>query len=422
MKKSLWLFNIAIRYLLSKKSAFWIILISIFGIMLGVTILILVLSIMNGSQLIYYENSQEILAYHIRIDGNDDYDSLNQFVAQLKQKIPQIAFAHLFFETQGMLVNSRGKQIFILVRGVDSNLLEKDFRLRPYLTISSGEWNLNEKNNIILGSDMRTALSVPVDSELIFYSLAKKAANNFEELKQPLNLKGVYETDWRLGIDSTLAFVPIDSYDLLAAGSKYKIGIKLYHSHLDHKVIERIKAMGLDPDWTISSWRDYNRAFFGALRMEKTVMMLLVFLIFLVFAVNTYNGLNRLIFDKKEELGILRAMGTTPFQVRMIFVFQGLFIAFVGTFLGSLLGLFITQNIQYLYKIFESLKEEIAFYVAPQNYSYYNWNVENFTPPRILFIDLVVINSIALSITFLSALLASHKIGKLKPAEVLRNE
>lgn len=422
MKHSPWLASVAIRYLFSKRSAFWIIFISIIGIMLGVSILIFVLSIMNGSQLIYYETSQEILAYHIRIDGNEDAKSLEQFVQRLQMEIPQIAFAHLFFETQGMLVNNHGKQLFILVRGVDKELLSHDFRLSSYLKISSGEWNLNESNHIILGSDMRAALSLPVDSEIHFYSLARKSASSYEELKIPLVVKGIYETDWRLGIDSTLAFVPLDSYSALAPSAEYKIGIKLHHSHLDHQVIQQIKAMGMDPSWTVSGWREYNPAFFGALRMEKTVMMLLVFLIFLVFAVNTYNGLNRLIFDKKEELGILRAMGATPFQVRMIFVLQGIFIAFVGSLLGSLLGLFITQNIQYLHRIFGALQEEIAFHFTPQNYSYYNWNVENFTAPRLIYKDLLIINSIALTISFLAALLASHKIGRIKPAEVLRNE
>ena len=115
MKKSSlsWILLLAIRFLNSKRSSFWILLISIVGIVLGIAILLVIMSIMNGSQLIFYENSQEILSYHIQIECGSDYDEVINFTKTIQENVSGATVVQPYFETQGMLVNENGKQLFI---------------------------------------------------------------------------------------------------------------------------------------------------------------------------------------------------------------------------------------------------------------------------------------------------------------------
>lgn len=428
MKLNMWLFKTSLKYLFTKKSAFSIILISIIGITLGVAVLILVLSIMNGSQMIFYENSQEVLSYHIQITGSSDFIDVYQFTNRLRQENQDIFSANIFFESQGLLMNSGGKQIFALLRGVEPDILELDTRMASYITalhnghLKSGSFDLTDEDGIILGSNLARSLSVTTGSKVEFYSLSGGAVDDEEDLHTNFKVKGAYETLWNAGVDGILAFIPLSAYPLVGNGVPYKIGIKLHNSKLDHRVLSDIKTMGLSEGWEISSWRDYNRSFFAALRLEKTVMMLLVFLIFIVFAVNTYNGLNRLIHEKQEELGILRTMGATPFHVRSIFILQGFFIALIGAFWGTVIGLLITFNLQEVRDLFDAIKTWFLSKTDPDYFNYYQWDNSSFSEPRILLKDLLLINFMAFAISLFAAYLASIKIGKIKPAEVLRNE
>ena len=281
MKKSSlsWILLLAIRFLNSKRSSFWILLISIVGIVLGIAILLVIMSIMNGSQLIFYENSQEILSYHIQIECGSDYDEVINFTKTIQENVSGATVVQPYFETQGMLVNENGKQLFVLFRGVRENLLEEDYRLKKLITLYDGDFLLNEKNSLVIGSHTSAVLGAYYGSSLAFYSLAKSDGEIYTPIQSDMVVSGVYQTDWPIGVDSLLVFIPISNYEAVANGTNYKIGIKLPNSYKEHKILSQISKLGIPDGWEISSWRDYNRAFFGALRMEKNIMMLLVFLI-----------------------------------------------------------------------------------------------------------------------------------------------
>lgn len=413
---------LAQRFLNSKRSSFWILIISIVGIILGISILLVIMSIMNGSQLIFYENSQEILSYHIQIECGNNLDEVLAFTDKLKEKISLITVAHPYFETQGMLVNQRGKQLFVLFRGVSPNLLEEDPKLNKLITIYDGEFSLLDENSVVVGSHASAVLGAYASTTLSLYSLTKSDGELYTPVESDIVVSGVYETDWRVGVDSILVFLPISTYEKIASGVNYKIGIKLPNSHNDHKVISQINKIGLPENWEIKGWRDYNKAFFGALRMEKSVMLLLVFLILVVFAINSYNGLVRLIFEKQQEFAILRALGATPFEIRVTILFVGMIIAFVGTIIGSIVGMLITMNLDHIYHFVIQISEFFIFKFKPDAIDYYAFNYGSFTPPTLMLSDLITVSVASITISFFSAFFASIKIGKMRPTEVLRDE
>ena len=103
------------------------------------------------------------------------------------------------------------------------------------------------------------------------------------------------------------------------------------------RVINQLET--LIPNAKVQSWRDYNKSFFGALRVEKNMLLLLVALIFVVVAINIYNGMRRLVFERKSEIAIFSAIGASTKQIKAIFIMRGFTTGVLGSIVGVILGL-----------------------------------------------------------------------------------
>ena len=121
-------------------------------------------------------------------------------------------------------------------------------------------------------------------------------------------------------------------------------GLKLKKSSDDSFVSNMLEKEF--PLCDVESWRSYNRTFFGALRIEKNMLMFLVILIFVVVAVNIYNAMRRMVYERREEIAVLSALGGKKKEIQSIFVMQGFSIGVKGSVAGLLLGLFIGVNME----------------------------------------------------------------------------
>jgi lipoprotein-releasing system permease protein len=231
-----------------------------------------------------------------------------------------------------------------------------------------------------------------------------------------------------------MAVLPFSSASaLFPAGStvRFVYGVKLRDRNSDAIFRERLqKDLGLGPE-RVEGWRDYNRAFFGALRMEKTVMMLLIGLIFLVVSVNIFHSMRRAVAERTEDIAILKAMGASPEDVRRVFVIDGLIIGAGGALAGLVLGLLVAVNVNEVFSIVEgavngvsSLASKIAgslgggdFRVFSPQY-FYLMEV----PVRVLFPETFFVTAAAIAAAAAAAAVAARRISSLAPAEVLRYE
>jgi len=182
----------------------------------------------------------------------------------------------------------------------------------------------------------------------------------------------------------------------------------------------------------VKSWREYNRSFFGALRVEKLTMMIVLGLIFVVVAVNIKNSLERSVMEKREEIGILRAVGSSNVSVRYIFLVEGALIGIIGAVGGTMLGMAISLHINEVFAALEILLNGILdfmhFFLVPMGGG---GGVEIFStatfymqevPVRILYSDLMIIVLFAAGASVIAAYAASKRISEFRPAEILRNE
>ena len=185
-------------------------------------------------------------------------------------------------------------------------------------------------------------------------------------------------------------------------------------------------------EFSLSSWRDYNRAFFGALRTEKLMMFILVGLIFIVVGLNIFQAQRRIVLERREEIGLLRALGASDTAVRLVFVWDGFIIGLAGSCLGLVPGLLIAFHIPAFFSFLESAVN--LFISLINTLSGWSAGTGEFAvfSPQIFYIkeipSRVIPHEAALIFLFgffsalLAAWFASGKVSGAKPAEVLRYE
>jgi lipoprotein-releasing system permease protein len=221
------------------------------------------------------------------------------------------------------------------------------------------------------------------------------------------------------------------------------LGIKLRNRWQDNRGIEQIRKL---PEYGALAakggvgetrpWRDYNRAFFGALRTEKLLMFVLVGLIFIVVGLNIFQAQRRTVLERREEIGLLRAVGATDRAVRLIFVWDGFIIGLTGAALGMALGLLIACNIGAFFTILEgtvnaviNVMNGIAVLFGANGLG--NGDFAVFSPAvfyireitaRIIPREVIMIFLFGFLSAVLAAWFASGRVSRTKPAEVLRYE
>ena len=423
-----WIFDVSRRFASvdrksrSSATSFLAVLVICFGVMSLVT----VVSVMNGFQMSFVNAIMELSSFHIRVSKSDsqtEADFLN-FCADSKE----IRCVSPFYESQALLVGNKSKESAGIIRGVDARTCEFDEGFAREIKIVSGSFDLSSADCIVLGSYLAQSLGVTTGNTVNL--LALSGGKDVELLSQNRQFKvtGIFECGY-YDINQGYAFVSLEAAHMyFGEDAPVFYGIKIRRPQNDGFVSAAIKSRF--PDAAVQSWREYNRTFFGALRVEKNILMLLVFLIFVVVAVNIYNGMRRLVFERSQEIAALSALGGTSFQIKAIFVVRGFLTGAAGTVIGVVLGIFISLNIRsvflgvshclyWLELFFTSVfsPENVAFITENQMYAIYASIPARIIPSEVLLISLFGVLS-----PLLASALASRSVLKLKIAEVLHNE
>ena len=423
-----WIFDVSRRFASvdrksrSSATSFLAVLVICFGVMSLVT----VVSVMNGFQMSFVNAIMELSSFHIRVSKSDsqtEADFLN-FCADSKE----IRCVSPFYESQALLVGNKSKESAGIIRGVDARTCEFDEGFAREIKIVSGSFDLSSADCIVLGSYLAQSLGVTTGNTVNL--LALSGGKDVELLSQNRQFKvtGIFECGY-YDINQGYAFVSLEAARMyFGEDAPVFYGIKIRRPQNDGFVSAAIKSRF--PDAAVQSWREYNRTFFGALRVEKNILMLLVFLIFVVVAVNIYNGMRRLVFERSQEIAALSALGGTSFQIKAIFVVRGFLTGAAGTVIGIVLGIFISLNIRsvflavshclyWLELFFTSVfsPENAAFVTENQMYAIYASIPARIIPSEVLLISLFGVLS-----PLLASALASRSVLKLKIAEVLHNE
>jgi lipoprotein-releasing system permease protein len=388
-------------------------LISIVGIVLGMTVLITVLSVMNGFQ---EEIRTRILsvASHVQISGADGKLAAWQPVAQQAVRNPQVEATAPYVSAQGLLTyGSAVRGVFI--RGIVPQLEAKvadvgnHMRRGSLAALKPGEFG------IVLGIELARALGVTVGEKVVLVAPQGQVtpAGIVPRLKQ-FTVAGIFSVDHH-EYDSGLAFINLEDAQKLFRFGGDVSGVRLKLKDLFQSgAVVRELAQRLGPEFYLSDWTMQHANFFRAVQIEKRMMFLIVFLIIAVAAFNIISSLVMAVKDKQSDIAILRTLGAAPKSITRIFMVQGAVIGVFGTALGLLGGITLALNVDVVVPFIEHLfgvrfLAKDVYYISE-------------LPSQLQMSDVVVTGVVALVLSLLATIYPSYRAAKVNPAEALRYE
>jgi len=429
LKKS-WILFVASRYIFKGRSSSPVL--SILGIAVGVMALIIIIAVMNGFQLGFIESIIEISSYHIRIENFDEKKA--EELQKIILSVPGTVAAIPFKEFQALARGKRSGQQAVMVRGLKENTLDIDKAMSKKLDFEEGYFDLSSGRNALLGAELAARMGLYVGDVINLYSITGLFSSSEEGSQNNYIVKGIFRSGY-YEYDYSWAFINIDNNSFLENESDLKMGIKIASRFKDRYMLEQIQKKLTDYEGVkISSWREYNRSFFGALRTEKLFMFILVGLIFIVVGLNIFQAQRRSVLQRSDEIGLLRAVGGNEKAVQFVFVIDGAVIGLAGALIGLTVGLLIAMNIQAVFSFIEYIVNSFLGiiqsllaglgYEFSEDFKVFSTKVFYIkeTPSRILPLEVLFIFIFGFLSALVAGWIASRKITKIQPAEVLRYE
>jgi len=390
---------ISSRNLRPKKKEGFLKVISIFsflGIMLGVTILIIVMSVMNGFRT---ELTNKIIGFNPHIVIKPYNKPIDQsFKESLEKKYKNFEISNSFIGEGVVLIEDNVKGI--LVKGIDK---KKDYNLQFIKdNLIDGKFENFKNGKAILGKELAIGLGVVVGDKV---SLMSSAFINTPlgglPKQENYEISGIFSSGF-FEFDQNVVFLSLnDSLSLFDKTEKdliLEINLeKPLEADFYKKEIEK-----LNENFYVFSWSDLNKSFFSALKMERNIMFIILTLIIIVAAFNIISGLTILIKNKTKEIAIFKTLGLSSKSIIKSFFLTGFTIGFLASIAGIILGITLSFFI-----------EEIRFFISS------TFNLEIF-PADIYFLDELPseINPLSIFIIFIFSILITA-LASFFPAKVI---
>ena len=404
------------RYLKPKgKERFFsiITLLSFFGISSGVTILIIVMSVMNGLRSELFDKIIGLNG-HILIYSETDQGINNSFEIYKKLKeIPEVENIIPILEAQ-VLVMGEDQSSGALLRGVSPETLNSLKIISS--NILSGSIKDIKQGEAVIGSRLASSLGLYTGDNITL--LSPRGINSpFGTIPRSLSfdVKAIFEIGMT-EYDGSVVFLNIkDARQILNLGSVYGV-IEVMLSDAATSLLTKDKIDMKLEDYSVYSrdWRETNSSLAEAMMVEKNVMLLVLSLILIIAGINIASGLVMLIKDKGREISILRAMGMNKLSASRIFIISGIKIGFFATFWGIFLGIIISPYVEEIRLLFSYI-----FQVTFFNPEFYFLSK---LPSELKFSDVFLVGSISMAMSFLSTIYPSYRAISQDPVEALRNE
>jgi lipoprotein-releasing system permease protein len=422
---------LALRYLKPKRTFLSIItLISVAGVMLGVTVLILVISVMTGFD---RELRQKVIDFdaHILVTSEDVLRDWRALKAKI-DKIPGVVATAPYVQGP-VIVEFQNRRLAPVIRGIDPEQEEKVIPLKKF--IKFGKLDL-EGESTVLGIELARRLGVTVGDKVTIYSPGnlgqvldsikklenakgeeeKKAIDELRDVILPkeLTVTGIFETGHYLH-DSGFLLVPVYvGQELYGLGDAlHGITVRTDDPYSAERVKQAIQQF-LEPPEYAQTWIDMNRQYFEAVRLERTVMFFLLFFIVIVAAFGIMSTLITVTVQKRREIGIVKALGANIAQIIWVFLGQGTIVGLFGTLTGLGLGMTL---IRYRNEFSRWLAATLHIEIFPRE-------VYQFSsiPAEVIPHDVVIICISAFLICSFAALIPAYFAARLDPVKALRYE
>ena len=402
---------ISLRNLRPKKKEGFLKIISIFsflGITLGVAILIIVMSVMNGFKT---DLTKKILGLnpHIVIEPNT-YEISENFISNLKKNFKDITLNRSLIGEGIIISKNNTKGVFF--KGID----KKDKNITEFFKkyLLKGNTENFRSNNIFIGTELAFNLNLKVGDTINLMSSAFVSTPLGSLPKQEkFKIVGIFKTEF-LEFDQNIIFLNIE--DALSILNK-----EINDQNIEIYLKDPLKANSLkdliqkmNQNYFVYTWSDLNKSLFSALKVERNVMFIILTLIVIVAAFNIISGLTILIKNKTKEIAILKTLGLSNRSIKKTFFLTGLTIGFFATISGVILGVLFSLNIEKLRILLSSV---FNFEIFPSDIYFLDKLPSEINPDSIIIIFII-----SLLISALASYLPAMKISKMSAFRALRYE
>lgn len=406
---------IGLRYTRSRKKNHFVSFISLssmLGIGLGVMVLITVLSVMNGFDTEIHKRFFG-MAPEITVKGPDD--KLGDWPAMAARLAlePGVKAVAPFVGVQG-LITHEGQVLPLVLTGI---LPEKEAQITHLKDkLLAGSLDDLHDFGIILGKGLADRLGLLIgDKVSVMIPQATVTPAGMIPRFKRFTVTGVFTAGTGFNFDTSLAFINLlDAQKLLQLGQDVSgIKMKINNVYQAPEISQQLSEK-LGPEYQVGNWTQQFGAFFQAIKMEKTMMFLILMLIIAVAAFNLVSSLVMVVNDKQAEIAILRTIGATPATILCIFIVQGMMVGIAGTALGIAGGVLLASNAT---AIVNSLQNFFQIQVLSSSIYFVDY-----LPSRIEFRDLWEICVMALSMSFLATVYPAWRASRTIIAEALHYE
>ena len=402
--------KIAIRYLKPKKKEGFLKVISIFsfaGIALGVSILIIVMSVMSGFRT---ELVNKILGFNPHIivkpyEKKINKDELNK-LEKLQDKITRVDFS---FNGQAILIN-KDNTSGILVRSYFQDDINRIDLIKN--GIIEGSLDLFKKDTISIGKELAISLDLILEDKITLMSTANlQTPFGNLPLQEKFTISSIFSTGL-VEFDQNVIFMPFENAKSLFEISDKDINLEIYLKKPDKVELFKNEVQELFSDHYVYSWADLNKSFFGALKVERNVMFIILTLIIVVAAFNIISGLTILVKNKTKEIAILRTLGVSKKSITKIFFLIGFTIGLFATITGVVIGVLFSYYIEEIRILITSI---FNIHLFPEEIYFLSQ-----MPSEINVGYIIIISIFSLLITFLATIFPSMAAAKLDPIKALK--
>ena len=409
---------IGLRYLRAKRrNGFisFVSLASILGIAIGVMVLITTLAVMSGFQREIKDRMLGMVA-HATVTAQGEAMLGWEHAIDVAKRDPRVSGAAPYIDTQALLRASRQEPAAI--RGVVPEDESQVSELAAWMVqgqlsdLQPGEFN------IVLGKELAQWLGARVgDKVIVTTDFQVTPMGAVPQLKR-FTVSGIFEAGYQ-DFDRRLAVVHMaDAQRVMRMGDGVTgVRLKLHDMDLAWNVARDLaEALARESRsyYLVSDWSMENANMFRALKLEKTMIGILLSLIILMGAFSLLNSQVMLVTDKLADIAILRTLGLTPRGVMGVFVVQGTLIGVIGTVLGVVGGLLLTFNLEHILRAIERAFDVV---LMPEDVYYVTGLPIDLQPG-----DVVVIALVALLLAFMATIYPAWRAARTAPAEALRYE
>jgi len=369
---------------------------------------------MNGFQMGFIDAVLDLDSYHVRVRA----DSADGGAGAVLTAVHRAKAVVPFVDLRTMASNERGKAAPLRIKVVPDDIEDLDPAFAARLEFRSGSFS----GGLVVGSELARYLDLRIGDTVSVLAVSAGDEEGLDVGLVDLAVAGIYHCGY-YEFDAALAFLPESSSGGLGAGESAILGVRLSDRYGDARAVAELSAAGISG---AESWRDYNRAFFGALRMEKSVMLLLVGLIFIVVGVNIFHSMRKAVYNRVEDIATMKALGADSRSVQAVFLLDGIATGLGGAFSGLALGLLLATNVNGVFSLLETIVGALYGLFGGSGAGFEFFSPDLFyigdVPVRLSFAETLFITLAGAASALAAAWAASSRVSRIMPSEVLRDE